>query len=286
MTSWDELTAGLTDVVGRLPDGAVLRLYDVRRPDDGRYAQLWQRPEMLFAEIPGNQILAAHARLTPRQEERLAAIGWNEPGWNEPGRNESGEHSAHWWLRLPWPAPAAGYRELAGKLVTALREALGIEAPAGLAYRAWLAPAGSAITLPELRLERLADAVALPAEAALRLADAVDGERDAQGRPVVRGPRLGEPDRSAVARYLRDAPIVVAAFGFDPDPFDAAGAEMVPLHIHTDGVWVWSESLAYFADRYGIAPQPELLRHLAQRQYRLPELDDEQLIRAARLVGG
>jgi hypothetical protein len=123
-------------------------------------------------------------------------------------------------------------------------------------------------------------------ELGLRLARSVDTQRDAQGQPVSTGEPLDQFDRVSVGRYLKNAPVVVAAHGFDVDPFDPARPEVVPLHIHTDGLWVWSESLAYFATVYGIGPEPELLAHLRQRQYRLPEVDREVLRQAARLAVG
>jgi hypothetical protein len=123
-------------------------------------------------------------------------------------------------------------------------------------------------------------------ELGLRLARAVDARRDAQGRPVVTGEPLDRFDRVAVGRYLKNAPVAVAAHGLDVDPFDPARPEVVPLHIHTDGLWVWSESLAYFATVHGIAPEPELLAHLRARQYRLPEVAREVLREAARLAVG
>jgi hypothetical protein len=87
-----------------------------------------------------------------------------------------------------------------------------------------------------------------------------------------------------VVAYLREAPIVVAGFGFDPDPYDPEGAEVVPLHLHTDGAWVWSASLGYFAERYGMPPEPDLLAHIEQRGYRWPELDRAALERVSRLI--
>ncbi|WP_460807737.1 hypothetical protein [Micromonospora zhanjiangensis] len=56
------------------------------------------------------------------------------------------------------------------------------------------------------------------------------------------------------------------------------------MNMRTDGEWVWSESLAYFADRYGVPPEPDFLRHMAQRQYRLSEVDQERLDRAVALI--
>jgi hypothetical protein len=123
-----------------------------------------------------------------------------------------------------------------------------------------------------------------PGTPRMRLAEAVDRHRDASGTAVLPAARLHERERPAVAAYLREAPLVAVAWGYDADPFDPNRAEVVPLNFRTDGEWVWSESLAYFAERYGVPPEPDFLRHMAQRQYQLSEVDEEQLSRAVTLV--
>ncbi|GAB3160509.1 hypothetical protein GCM10027290_66630 [Micromonospora sonneratiae] len=358
--AWDDLTNRLTDLLGRLPDGTVLQLHELARPIDGYFVQLWQRPDRLFAEVSGALTVDGDRRFPVEQENMLRELGWHPP---------TPEHAGHWWSELAWPAPAAGYTDLAAALVRVLRDVLGTARPGELGYQAWNAGDGRRFLLdlgldqieiryyarvapgdtPErptglLRRVRtgavdhdealgrdghwrptetleLADLgelddelVPIGAVAAdrvvtwwrelvdretrseadrtdqelirPRLAEAVDAERDAQGRPVVRGPRLSEQDRSAVATYLRTAPLVLVAYGFDQDPFDPEHPEVVPLHFRTDGEWVWSESLAYFAQRYGIAPEADFMAYLARRQYRLPEVDDAAIARAAELLKG
>jgi hypothetical protein len=78
--------------------------------------------------------------------------------------------------------------------------------------------------------------------------------------------------------------MLIAVFGFDEDPWDPDRPAVVPVSIHTDGEWVWSESEAYFAERYGIPPDPEFLAHIKERDYRWPDLDEATLERAARTV--
>ena len=78
--------------------------------------------------------------------------------------------------------------------------------------------------------------------------------------------------------------MVVAALGFDDDPFDPGGPEKLPLSIHTDAVWIWSESAAYFAARYALPPDPSLVRHIRRRDYRWPELDRTALERIGRQI--
>ncbi|MEO3927568.1 hypothetical protein ABGB07_27410 [Micromonosporaceae bacterium B7E4] len=114
---------------------------------------------------------------------------------------------------------------------------------------------------------------------------AVRFDRDRAGRPVPPARRLEYAERAAVVAYLRESPVVVANWGYDPDPLDPEHTEVVPAHLHTDGRWVWPESLAYFAERYGVPPEPELLAHIEERRYEWPaEVDDEILDRIGRLL--
>lgn len=298
MTGWDGFAAGLGDVLGRLPADAVVQLYAADRPDE-QCAQFWQDPDALHAEI---------------------------------GRDR---------VDLDWPAPASGYRDLARRVVDALR-ARGFATPADVTYRAWRAADSSDLPLPELGVApvevsyyaRLRDGdppthptgllrrtrvgsrttdEALGRDGRWRptdtlvlaeLGDVADDVRPITaataagvaarwgdepgvrfaGPPMADRRPLPDDERGRVAAYLREAPIVVAGFGFDPDPFDPDGAEVVPLHLHTDGAWVWSASLGYFAERYGMAPEPDLLAHIEQRGYRWPELDRATLDRVSRLI--
>ncbi len=116
----------------------------------------------------------------------------------------------------------------------------------------------------------------------VHLARAADATHDADGRPVPPTDRLADVERSRVVDYLGTAPLVVAAWGYDKDPFDATGSGAVPLSIRTDGRWAWSESWAYFADRYGFAPEPGLLERIRSADYRPPRLDDDTLAQIAR----
>ncbi|WP_203861653.1 hypothetical protein [Plantactinospora mayteni] len=109
--------------------------------------------------------------------------------------------------------------------------------------------------------------------------------RDGAGRVALPDRLLAEAERAAVAGYLRGAPMVLACWGLDPDPFDPAQPEVVPAHLRSDGHWVWSESLAYFAERYGVPPEPELLAHIEEQDYEWPvDLDDEVLDRVVRAL--
>ena len=40
--------------------------------------------------------------------------------------------------------------------------------------------------------------------------------------------------------------------------------DVVPLHLRTDGTWVWSDAAAYYLEKYGLAPDPGLAAHLSE----------------------
>jgi T3SS (YopN, CesT) and YbjN peptide-binding chaperone 3 len=345
-TTWSELEAGLAEVLGGLPEGAVLQLSEAALPEDGGYyAQLWQDADRLHAEISGTDAVRADRRPTAQAEARIEALGWRAP---HPGAN--------WSATLDWPAPAIGYRSLAARLVAVLSDVFGIGTPDDLGYQCWLADTGRPLPQPRLGLDPIdvayyvrrpgpdrpqellrrirvgwritdtaldragswvptdkldlaelgelgEDLVRIGHAEATRIAARWTGDapplrrtgdepplrwtgtaRDTDGRPRLAGQPLDGDERAAVAGYLRGAPIVIATFGFDEDPLDPGRAPVVPLSIRTDGIWVWSESDGYFAQRYGIAPEPEFLADIRRRGYRWPEVDHDTLLRAARLV--
>ncbi|GAA3230686.1 hypothetical protein ACFO1B_27005 [Dactylosporangium siamense] len=109
------------------------------------------------------------------------------------------------------------------------------------------------------------------------------GMRLAAAVPAPGNERLAGVERDLVARYLREAPLVVSAFGFGPDRY-ANDRPQVPLHVRTDGRWVWSEALAHYAAVYALAPEPAFLAHIRTRRYRFPAVTDEVLAHAARLT--
>ncbi len=99
----------------------------------------------------------------------------------------------------------------------------------------------------------------------LRLASQSHGDADA---------RLTGAERVLVAEYLAGAPVVVSAWGPDADP----------LHVRTDGHWVWSERLAGGVRRDGSPPEPAFLAHIRARRYRWPAVAADVTDAAARLV--
>lgn len=106
------------------------------------------------------------------------------------------------------------------------------------------------------------------------------------GTPVVNRPEVPEGEWDAVVRYLEQAPIVLAARGFDVDVLDPARPRRVPLTYHTDGTWVWSGAVGYHLRVHGVPPEPELVAHIRSGGFQVPEVSDEVRSQAVAAITG
>jgi len=105
------------------------------------------------------------------------------------------------------------------------------------------------------------------------VAEAFDGQ-GAAGRPYfsVDRPRLVDPEeRCRAVGYLAGAHLAVPGGPPTRDPLNSGAGAVVPTGYRTDGVWVWPESLAFYAREHGIGPQAQLLEYLRSQRYRLPD---------------
>ncbi|EIE99549.1 hypothetical protein SacglDRAFT_02657 [Saccharomonospora glauca K62] len=140
-------------------------------------------------------------------------------------------------------------------------------------------------------LRRLAGLVPAPgaemseAREELRAAKVYDGF-DEDGRPVVNRTPLDPTEKDRVLRYLSEAPTVLAAWSYDTDAFDPERPPSVPLNVRTDGTWVWPDSVAYYLREHDVAPDPELLAHVRQRDYVVPEVGEDVRQRVVELIAG
>lgn len=102
--------------------------------------------------------------------------------------------------------------------------------------------------------------------APIRLARAFDGA-DPDDGPFFAAdhPRLGGPDGERVLAYLRSAELVVNTPGAMNDVLDVGRVAAVPVGFRSDGEWVWSDAVAYYLKRHGLAPEPDLLAHVLAR---------------------
>jgi hypothetical protein len=140
--------------------------------------------------------------------------------------------------------------------------------PGWLSSRAGLPVAATQADGGELRSPRVWDAV------------------DESGRPVVDREPLPPTERELVLEYLDAAPVVLAARSFDTDAFDPDREPQVPLTFRTDGTWVWPGAVAYYLREHDLPPDPDFLRHLRARAFRLPEVDEDTRTRAVEAIAG
>lgn len=137
---WESFTQALAAELAELPAGA---LVVISERDGARFAQFAHDSHRIYAEVSGDQHLPEGQRLSPDVERVLAEAGWQPcPGYGNR------------WAELAWPASSRQYRELAARVVTALRDGHGIVQP-DLHYSAWNERAeNEPLDLPRLDLPR------------------------------------------------------------------------------------------------------------------------------------
>ncbi|MEV7354050.1 hypothetical protein [Kitasatospora sp. NPDC091276] len=76
-------------------------------------------------------------------------------------------------------------------------------------------------------------------------------------------PRIEErAEREALVGYLRaGAPVLLTPMLMD-DVVDRQRRSIVPMGFRTDGSWIWTDTVTYYLEEYGLAPDPELLAHV------------------------
>jgi hypothetical protein len=279
---WHVIRQQLAEALADLPAGAVVSLVDAANPVDGPYARISTGEDTLRCEISSFTALPEPLRPAPERERRIGALGWAPP-----------DADRRYWLRtIGFPADSMELDELTLDTVEVLTRVFGFRDASTLRYSAQVERTGEPLLLAGLDIpyvgtpvpEAVPMAVQARGELRMRIARPVDRDRDRNGRPVVFDPPLDREEIGAVVAFLRGAPRVKSTTATGLDPFDPAAGAVVPSHVHTDGWWIWSEALAYYAWRYGIAPEPELLRHIRARGYRYPEVTRAALDRAAAMV--
>jgi hypothetical protein len=119
----------------------------------------------------------------------------------------------------------------------------------------------------------------------MQLASIFD-EVDPQGGPRFSPdhPRLDDDEAGKVAQYLREAePVLVTTARMD-DVVDTTRQYCVPLNFRTDGMWVWTDACAYYAQEHHLEPDPGLLAHIRSNDHTIPDVDGVALHRALSLL--
>lgn len=100
----------------------------------------------------------------------------------------------------------------------------------------------------------------------LRVFDGMDENET----PMLFRSRVIPGEKKALLDYLTNATVVLASRSLVRDWLDPEGAQEVPLAYHTDGRWVWPSSVAYYLEKYDVAPDQTFLAHVRERGYQLP----------------
>src|SRR2546430_4046882 len=120
----------------------------------------------------------------------------------------------------------------------------------------------------------------------MRIGGVFDGVDEITGRAVVAPDhvRLDPAERARIGAYLRAGTEVMSTTATDVDQVEPDRGEVVPMGFRTDGDWVWSDEVPYYVETYGLAPEPDLYRHIVERGYRTPVPDAGAVARAQRAL--
>ncbi|MFG1849482.1 hypothetical protein [Micromonospora carbonacea] len=88
--------------------------------------------------------------------------------------------------------------------------------------------------------------------------DPVAGPRFDPGHEVL--PAGAQRDR--VLAYLRAGHVLMATTAGAPDVVEPRRGDVVPMSYRTDGTWIWTDTVAYYLESYGLSPDVELMAHL------------------------
>ncbi len=101
------------------------------------------------------------------------------------------------------------------------------------------------------------------------------------GRPVINRPDLEIEEQDRLLEYLDHAPLVVTERGYDIDRLAQTPEATVPVAFHSDGQWIWPAAVNFYLREYGVSPELDLIDHVRQNGFTLPEVDDPTLQAAA-----
>jgi hypothetical protein len=94
-------------------------------------------------------------------------------------------------------------------------------------------------------------------------------------------------ERGKLLGYLRSGHPVLTTTATMTDIVDPQAGDVVPTSFRTDGEWIWTDTVQYYLDHHGLAPDAYLTAHIAAQRDRgqlLPDTDQETAIRAAEFL--
>ncbi len=72
-------------------------------------------------------------------------------------------------------------------------------------------------------------------------------------------------ERDRILQYLRSGTAVLFSTARTKDILDPGAGQVVPTSFRTDGEWIWTDTVTYYLERYGLAPDEELAGHIDAR---------------------
>ncbi len=112
-----------------------------------------------------------------------------------------------------------------------------------------------------------------------RLFDAVDPTTGPTFAPD--HPRITDKDeRDRTLAYLQGGTALLVTLGMLDDIVRPHRGAVVPINYRTDGTWIWTDTATYYLEKYQLAPDPELLRHIRAADGPPGALDTVSLHRA------
>jgi hypothetical protein len=87
-------------------------------------------------------------------------------------------------------------------------------------------------------------------------------------------------ERERIAGFLASGTALLATTARVRDILAPERGEVVPISVRSDGVWVWSDAHAYYAEHHGVAPEPDFYAHIRAQGYRCRRLTAPEAERA------
>ncbi len=72
-------------------------------------------------------------------------------------------------------------------------------------------------------------------------------------------------ERERLLKYLSSGTPVLYTTARNQDVLDPAAGQIVPASFRTDGVWIWTDTVTYYLEQHGLAPDDELAAHIDAR---------------------
>jgi hypothetical protein len=122
---------------------------------------------------------------------------------------------------------------------------------------------------PEFKVARVFD-----------FSDPVSGPGFAPDHPVI----SDQAERDRLLEYLRGGALALMTTQHMNDVLDASAPRAVPMNFFTDGEWIWTDTIEYYLNRHGLAPDPELATHIdvmSAQGHLVPGTDEDTAVRAS-----